>query len=240
MPIRPLLTVILLAFALPSLAGEAPVPEALAKVLAHLIPNGKPDRVRKTPIEGLYEVTIGQQLVYMSADGRFLVQGDLVEVKTQRNLTEEERMGLRRAALNGLKEDDMIVYGPADAKHTVNVFTDIDCPYCVKFHQEVPELTKNGIKVRYLAFPRAGIGSPSYRKAVSVWCAKDKNKALTDAKLGKHVESKDCENPVATEYRLGQRLGVNGTPALVLDNGQLVPGYVPAQRLVGAFKQADR
>jgi thiol:disulfide interchange protein DsbC len=133
--------------------------------------------------------------------------------------------------LEALDESEMVVFAPENPQKTVTVFTDFDCTYCRKLHQEVPVLNELGIAVRYLAYPRAGVGSASYDKMVSAWCADDPNTALTDAKMGKAIPQKTCANPVAKQYRLGDDFGVTGTPALILEDGQLLPGYMPASAL---------
>jgi thiol:disulfide interchange protein DsbC len=232
-----------LALMIPSsalLAAEDAVPAAVTDALARLVPGTPPTSVRAAPSPGYYEVMYGAELVYVSADGRYMLRGDIIDLQDQRNLTEDTRASARIRALEALGDDSMVVFGPKDAKHTVTVFTDVDCPYCVKLHQEVPELNRQGVRVRYLAFPRAGVGSPSYRKTVSVWCAEDRNQALTDAKAGKSVPEKTCENPVADHFALGQMLGVTGTPTLILEDGRIVPGYVPAARLVQALEGPSR
>ena len=216
------------------------VPAAVTEALGRLLPGTAPTSLRPAPAPGYFEVTYGPEVVYVSADGQYLMRGDLIDLKSERNLTEERRLAARLKSLEEVGEGNMVVYGPKDARHTVTVFTDVDCPYCVKLHQEVPELNRQGIKVRYLAYPRAGLGSPGYRKTVSVWCAPDRNQALTDAKAGKTVPEKTCDNPVADQYALGQMLGVTGTPTLILDDGRMVPGYVPAARLVQALDAADK
>lgn len=212
------------------LAEEIPAP--LSESLAKIVPGTQPDRVSSSPIPGLYEVVFGPHIVYVSADGRYLVQGDVVDLEKRENLTAEKRKRARLEAVNGLGENSMIVFVPQKVKHTITVFTDIDCPYCAKLHREVGELNDLGVKVRYVAYPRAGIPSPSYDKTVSVWCADDPKKAIGDAKFGKPVPEKRCENPVKDHYALGQSVGVSGTPAIMLEDGELLPGYVPAKRLV--------
>jgi thiol:disulfide interchange protein DsbC len=204
---------------------------AIRQVLSHLVPDAKLESIAPAPVPGFYEVSIGGMLVYISKDGRYILQGDLLDVKERRNLTEEARSTKRMSALSAVAEDKMIVFAPDKVKHTITVFTDIDCGYCRKLHQEVKEFNDQGIKVRYLAFPRAGIGSPSYEKAVSVWCADDKRAAITRAKSGESVDKKTCENPVAEQYELGQKLGINGTPTIMLEDGKMLPGYVPARQL---------
>lgn len=131
----------------------------------------------------------------------------------------------------------MIVYAPKQVKHTVTIFTDIDCPYCRKLHKEMQSYLDAGIEVRYLAFPRAGAGSESYKKAVSVWCAKNREEAMTRAKRGETVKSESCKHPVDRHLALVQRLGVNATPTIFLENGRRIPGYVPAQRLLQILEQ---
>ncbi len=211
-----------------ALAGR----EAIEHSLAKLIPDERPDSIAPSPIPGLFEVSFGGTVLYMSEDGRYLIQGDLLDLKTRENLTERTRAKARRKALAALGEENMVVFAPKDPKYTVTVFTDIDCPYCRKLHSQIKDYNAEGIKVRYLAFPRAGIGSPSYEKAVSVWCAEDRQKAMTLAKAGKAIEKRTCPNPVAQEYRLGKALGVGGTPAIILEDGTLIPGYVPPKRLL--------
>jgi thiol:disulfide interchange protein DsbC len=172
------------------------------------------------------------KIVYLSQDGRFIIQGDLIDLKERTNLTEARLDTQRSKALAAIGEDQMVVFAPAEpAKHTITVFTDIDCAYCRKFHQEIADYNRNGIKVRYLLYPRAGIGSDSYDKAVAVWCSPNRQEAITRAKKGETVEQKSCPNPVKDQYELGQALGVRGTPTIILENGQIIPGYVPAAKL---------
>ena len=199
--------------------------------IAKAVPGAKPTSVTATAIPGLYEVILGGHVFYMSEDGQYLIQGDLVDMQTRENLTDTRRAAMRKALIDAVPESSMIVFAPKVVKHTVTVFTDIDCPYCRRLHQEVPAMNKLGIKVRYLAFPRAGVNSPSYDKAVSVWCAKDRAKALTDAKAGKAVPKATCDAPVLQEMELGEQVGVTGTPAMVLEDGRMIPGYMPAARL---------
>src|SRR5262245_59597388 len=185
--------------------------EAVRLGLAKLLPGSEPDSIKPSAIPDLYEVVLGPHVVYVSADGRYLIQGDMLDIDNRENLTEHKRAASRLAAIEKMGESTMIVFAPEQVKHTVTVFTDVDCPYCVKLHSEVPDLNRLGIKVRYLAFPRAGLRSESYQKMVSVWCASDARQAITDAKFGKPVKSATCDNPVAAHYSLGQLIGVSGT-----------------------------
>lgn len=205
--------------------------------LAVLLPGLRPDGISATPVENLYEVTFGTRLVYVTGDGRFLFQGKLIDLETRAAITEERMSALKMAAMAQVGEDRMVIYGPDDARYTISVFTDIDCGFCRKLHAEMAKYNAAGIRIRYLFYPRAGIGSDSYDKAVSVWCADDRKAAMDSAKAGKPVEARTCDNPVAEHYELGQAMGVQGTPALFLEDGEMIPGYVPADKLGAMLKQ---
>ncbi len=209
---------------------DADIKKAHAAV-QKMIPTVPIEAIQPSPLPGLYQVMIPPQMFYISADGRFAIDGDLIDLQTGQNVSNAVRDQMRIAAVNAQGEDAMIIYGPKKPTHTVTVFTDIDCGYCRKLHKEIDQYTKAGIKVRYMAYPRAGLNSGSYQKAVAVWCSKDRNDALTRAKLGEEIKAKDCDNPVAQEYELAQRLGLRGTPAIITEQGQILPGYVPADRL---------
>ena len=205
--------------------------ERIRSSLGALLPGLQPDGVRATPVDNLFEVTFGTRVVYVTGDGRFLVQGKVIDLETRTEITEQRLSELKMAALAEVGEDRMIIYGPEDAKHTVTVFTDIDCGFCRKLHADMPEYNKQDIRMRYLFYPRAGLGSESYDKAVSVWCADDRKAAMDTAKAGGAVPAKTCENPVAEHHALGQAMQLQGTPALLLEGGQMVPGYVPPDKL---------
>jgi thiol:disulfide interchange protein DsbC len=217
------------------------IPRAVRKTARTLLGDEAAKTVAPTPIRGLYEVVVGNEdVLYISRDGRYIVAGSLFEAETRKNLTDERRAQLREAqnparmkAINAVDEKEMVVFAPeGKVKHTINVFTDVDCGYCAKFHREVPELNEAGIKVRYLAFPRAGVDSATYKKMVSVWCASNRQQAITDAKARREIKQVTCKNPVKDQLSLGQKLGVTGTPAMVLSDGQLVPGYLSADKLI--------
>ena len=220
--------------------GEQSADEGAAKIrasFAEKLPSIKIDSISQTPIAGLYEIAIGPRVIYMSGDGRYLLSGDITDMETGDNLTEPKIAAAKIKAIEEVGEDNMIVFGPKDAKHEINVFTDIDCGYCRKLHNEMAAYNEEGIRVRYLMYPRAGIGSESYDKAVSVWCADNQTAAMTAAKSGESVASKKCENPVEQHMMLGQMLGVTGTPSLVLSDGETIPGYVPPKRLIKLLEQ---
>jgi thiol:disulfide interchange protein DsbC len=219
-------------------AANTPGPAELKQKVQAMLPAGLAiDSITATKYSGLYEVVVGSKLFYVTRDGNYLIDGDLYDLKTQQNLSDIRANDLRKKLIDAVDEKDMIIFGPRSARHTITVFTDIDCGYCRKLHSEMDKYIQMGFRVRYLSFPRAGIGSKSYREAVSVWCAKDRNKAITLAKRGEKLPSRSCDNPVAREYNLGQRIGVRGTPTIVLEDGRVIPGYVPAGRLLSIVNQ---
>jgi thiol:disulfide interchange protein DsbC len=212
-------------------AGEKEIRESLAKSIPQLVI----DKVEKSEIDGLFRVIDERgQAIYTNSDASYFLSGELYSLTSGSlvNLTEQVRQKGRMDQIAAISPEEKIVFKPEGAtKAKIVVFTDIDCGYCRKLHNEVPRMNELGIEVSYLAFPRAGVGSESYNKFVSAWCADDKLVALTDAKAGRSIPSKTCPNPVAAQYELGMVLGVTGTPAILLEDGSLVPGYVPADKL---------
>jgi thiol:disulfide interchange protein DsbC len=228
---RLLVTCLLAALSLPVLAVDDAVDERVRESLRVLLPGLVPDSVNATPVDNLYEVVFGTQIVYVTGDGRFLLQGKIIDLETRTEVTDARLSDLKRDAMAAVSEDTMVIYGPEDPKYRVTVFTDIDCGFCRKLHAEMDQYNAEGIEIRYLFYPRAGIGSPSFDKAVSVWCADDRHAAMDDAKAGRSIAQRKCDNPVAEHHALGQAFSIQGTPALVLDSGEVVPGYVPPAKL---------
>ena len=197
----------------------------------------KPEDLHATPIAGIYELLRGTDAAYVTADGKYAILGDLYENGTTNDLTENRRRDQRLKMLAEIPEAQMVVFGPENAKHTITVFTDMDCAYCRQLHSQITDYNKLGIKVRYIAYPRSGPNTASWSKAEQVWCAADRKTALTDAKLGKTLSDKVCaNNPVAKEYALGQQFNLTGTPTIILGNGELVPGYMPPADLAKELK----
>lgn len=198
---------------------------------------GELTRIRSTPFGNLYEVMIGPDLVYMSGDGRFVLKGDLLDLQEQKNVSEEQRAMARKEILESIPAGEYIEFAPEETEHVLYVFTDVDCVYCRRLHQDVPELNGNGIAVRYLAWPRNGVNTEAGNIMQSVWCAEDRQQALTDAKNDKPVEAEECSNPVEKQYRLGHKIGVNGTPAIFLESGEDLRGYRHPEEIVKIFNR---
>jgi len=227
----------LIAAALLAMTTAQAADEDMSALLKVLMPGMDISDVKQLENTGMYEAVVNGDVLYFSQDLRYAFKGDVVEIATRQNITEAKRLNIRKQSLAELNPADLIVYPSDDSKYTVTVFTDIDCGYCRKLHQQIEDYNKQGITVRYMAFPRAGIGSESYDKAVSVWCADDRQKAMTMSKQGKTLESKQCENPVESQYELGGRMGVQGTPAIFLESGDIIPGYVPPAKLRELLEQ---
>ena len=217
-------------------AGQTTDPRA---ALLKLMPAGsKLEDLRPSPIPGIFEFTQGADVSYMTADGKYFLDGNLYDMATRENLTEAVRTRARLAMISAVPETEMLIFGPKNPQYTITVFTDVDCAYCRKLHSEMAELNRLGVRVRYMFFPRTGPNTESWKKAEVVWCSADRNEALTRAKAGGQLDmSKKCDaTPVAREYALGQSIGVRGTPAILTENGDYISGYMPPRELVQQIK----
>ncbi|MBN8716039.1 DsbC family protein [Thermomonas sp.] len=218
-------------------------PEARARAAVQALGEGvRIERIGPAPIPGFRQVVAGGTVLYVSDDGKYLFQGGLVDVAKRQDLSEAAMAQVRKDILASLPEADRIVFAPKGApRHTVVVLTDIECGYCRKFHSEIGRYNALGIRVEYLAFPRAGLGSDDYRKMVAVWCAPDRRKALTDAKNDRPVPlaSTCTRTPVDMQYRAGLRMGLEGTPMILALDGRMVGGYLPPERLAQRLDALD-
>ncbi len=220
-------------------APSAAVPSDLSEKLKPLL-GVVPTSLKATPVPGIFEAKFDSDIVYVSGDGRYIFSGDLIDLQSKTSLTEAARSTERKALVDSIDASKTIEFkAKGEEKRVLYVFTDVECPFCVKMHKEVPALNDKGVTVRYLAYPRAGVGSPAYKKMVNVWCADNKQDALTKVKNGEEIPTKECTNPVADDFELGQKLGVNGTPALLTADGQMIPGFRPADQLVKMLDAKD-
>lgn len=222
--------------AAPVAAKAAPSGGDPRATLAARIPGTKPEDLRATPVPGVFELTHGTDISYVSEDAKYVFSGDLYRVSASGafpNLSEVRRREMRLGMVGAIPDSQMVVFGPAKAAHTITVFTDVDCPWCQRMHSQIAAYNKLGIRVRYLFYPRSGPDTESWYKADAVWCSADRNTALTDAKRGEPLPKKACpDSPVARDFQLGREIGVRGTPAVVLETGELIPGYLaPPQML---------
>ncbi|HEV2539501.1 MAG TPA: DsbC family protein [Frateuria sp.] len=223
-------------------AAEQVVRAALQK----LAPGVQIDSIAPAPMPGFYQVIGSGQLVYVSTDGKYMLNGDLVDLGSRRNLSERAWADFRKGELAKVPAAQRIVFAPPHPKYTVTVFSDVNCGYCRMFHSHIAQLNAEGIAVEYLAWPREGVtttaGNPTdtYSEMVSVWCAADRKAAFTAAKQGKQPKPAQCANPVKDEFDLGVRLGVTGTPTILGPDGMVLGGYVPPDKLLQLLQQGDK
>jgi thiol:disulfide interchange protein DsbC len=222
-----------------SVLAAEPAPDPRAAI-AKKFPEVKVEDIKPSPMPGIYQVPVGADMAYVSADGRYIIAGDLYEIDTRVNLTEQGRSQARVKLLSKLDERDMIVFTPQVVKYTITVFTDVECGYCRKLHSQIDQLTKLGIKVRYAAYPRQGPGTSDWHKMEQVWCSKDRQTAITQAKLGQAVQTPNCgATPVGKQFQLGEDLGVRGTPAIFTRNGDYIGGYLAPDELVKQIEESE-
>jgi thiol:disulfide interchange protein DsbC len=199
----------------------------------------EPENVNQSPLDGWYTVQKGSIVAYISDDGRYLLQGDLIDLENQINLSEQSRTDSRRKLMSALKDEDAILFAPAEVKYSVTVFTDVDCTYCRKLHNEIEEYMSRGIAVRYVLYPRNGPASRSWSTSEDVMCSRDRNKALTAAKLDREFQTSKCDASTLTRtYSLGQDIGLSGTPAILFEDGTMIGGYVTPAVLSARLAQA--
>jgi thiol:disulfide interchange protein DsbC len=198
-----------------------------------------PEDVNPGPVDGWYTIQKGSIVAYISADGRYLMQGDLIDLDSQVNLTEAARNDSRRFLMSSVSDEQTIMFSPADVKYSITVFTDVDCTYCRRLHAQIDEYMAHGIEVRYLLYPRNGPTSRSWTTSEQVWCANDRASALTQAKLDKQFDTSQCDaSAVQDHFVIGRDVGLSGTPAIVLDDGTLIAGYMPPDQLKARLDQA--
>lgn len=220
-----------------ALTASAPgTPEAVAEAaIRSLQPDLQIERMGAAPIPGFRQAIVGGQVVYVSDDGKYLIQGVVFDIQARRNLADMLMDGYRAEQLATIPDADRIIFAPDNPQHTVAVLTDAECGFCRRFHQEIAEYNRLGIAVEYIAFPRMGPASKDFTDMVSVWCAPDRRKALSDAKAGKSVPARSCTSPVASQYAMGQRIGLTGTPMILTEDGAVLGGYLTPPQLKSAL-----
>jgi len=233
---------LVIAIAATGLVKAADSNQDVREVLEKVFPSESVESVRAVPMADFFEVKLSGEFVYVSKDGRYLFQGELLDLVKKTNLTQTARAQTRKEEFQKLDKNLLISFGRKNISDTDNiyVYTDIDCGYCRKLHLEVPALNDAGITVHYLAYPRAGLKSDSYDKAVNVWCAANKKKALTKAKAGGEIVTRKCVNPVADHFALGQSMKLAGTPAVYSSDGTYLGAYAPAEQLIATISSLEK
>ena len=233
---------ILLSFGCGDTLGDQPEENLSISELKEKLSERFPDSIeivsiKEVGIEGYLEVNLkGIEPLFISKDGKYLISGDIYEITEQGlvNRSEARRNYIRKVTISELDESEFIIFKPNKVEHSIFVFTDVDCGYCRQFHREINDYLDLGIQVNYLAFPRAGIDSESYKKVVSAWCSSEPNQAITELKLGYEIKENVClDNPVEKHFDLGNSLGVTGTPSIITSEGRIIPGYIPPEDLIG-------
>ena len=209
--------------------------EALERTVKELLnPLGRITYFGEAAIPGLVEIDLDGATFYITENGRYLIPGQIYELRGTgpASLVEERKAVERKELLATINPSDYVAFRPdRDDPTVLTIFTDVDCTYCRRLHQEIEQFLDHGFEVRYLAYPRAGIGSEVYTKMVSAWCSTDRNTAITRLKNGDEIPPRECTNTIADQYRWGQRVGVTGTPTIILPDGRVIPGYIEAAKL---------
>ena len=205
-----------------------------------LPPDTTIESIEPSSLKGIYKVYYGDlQPIYVSEDGNFFIYGDMYKIGSNdiTNLTKEEIKGRRSDILDSIPADELIIFKSNNELVSITVFTDVDCGYCRKLHSQIDEYNQAGITIKYAAFPRSGIGTQTFTKMVGAWCSEDPKQAMTDLKNDKKMNLDFCEEqPIARHYIIGQKLGINGTPAIITPDGDLIPGYVSPEELLSQIK----
>ena len=223
----------------PSFGGEGDA-EKLRAALGEKMPKLEITEIAETPVPGVLELLSGGEIYYLTPDARYMIDGNLLDLESEVNLTARRKGKAHMSLINAVSEDKMIIFpAKSEPKRVMTVFTDTTCPYCSKLHAEVAKLQDSGVEVRYLLYPRAGMGSPAYDELQSVWCAEDQKEALTAIKAGRQIETQQCDNPIAEHIALAREVGLRGTPLVYLDSGDIVNGYRPADQILAAFAQSQ-
>lgn len=221
-----------------SLAEDNAELEQVRQKIGSMFEMIEPESINPSQIDGWYTIHQGSIIAYVSADGRYLMQGDMIDLDTSVNLSEQSRTEARRELMSTVSDDEVITFSPAEVKYSVSIFTDVECTYCRRLHGQIEEYMAKGIEVRYLMYPRNGPASRAWSTMENVWCAADRQSALTKAKLDQPFESATCDSSIVQDhYVIGRDVGLNGTPAIVLDDGTLIGGYVPPDQLAARLEQ---
>lgn len=224
--------------AVPAIAEDDAQLELVRQKVDEMFDMIEPENVKTSPVDGWYTIQKGSVIAYISSDGRYLLQGDLIDLDNQLNLSEATRTDARRKLMATVTDDEVIAFTPSEVKYSVTVFTDVDCTYCRRLHSQIEEYMAHGIEIRYMLYPRNGPASPSWNTSEEVWCANDRADALTLAKLDKDFKTSKCDSTIVQDhYVIGRDVGLNGTPAIVFDDGTLVAGYLPPDQLAARLEQ---
>ncbi|MFK7854375.1 MAG: DsbC family protein [Granulosicoccus sp.] len=208
--------------------------------LSDVLPGISVTSLTETPLPGLYELITDGQIYYLDESAEYLIDGSLIQLRDRVNLTDARLGGIHMSLIKEMGEENMLIYEPEQpSTRSITVFTDISCGYCRRLHAELDTLLDEGVRVRYLLFPRAGLGSQAHKDLESVWCAENPQEAMTNAKAGGKIDPKTCANPIELHVALAEQVGLRGTPLIYTDSGEKIPGYREASALAGMVNGSD-
>lgn len=221
-------------------AGDEDYEIEIRQSLMIHFPNLPIDKITPSPIQNIYEISSEGAIYYIDSKGEFLIDGNIIDIPNRSNITESRKSTLQLALINSIPESDMLIYEPSiESNRSMTIFTDTTCPYCSKLHAEIDALLDAGIRIRYLLYPRAGLGSQAHSELESVWCSDDPHNAMTVVKAGRSVETISCSNPIETHVSIAKKVGLRGTPLIYLDSGAVFPGYKPASFFIEAISNSS-
>ena len=216
-------------------AEESKEIQQLRAALAKTMPDLPITSISESPIPGLLELVTGAQVYYITPNGKYVIEGNIIDVERRIDMTAQRKGRTQVAAINKIGDEKMVVYEPTAGEsqdRTITVFTDASCGYCRKLHQEIDGLLSQGVRVRYLLYPRAGLNTDASRVLESVWCSDNQQASMDMAKAGRRIDPLSCENPIEEHIAMARQVGLQGTPMIFLDNGLVVPGYRPPDELI--------
>ena len=227
----------ILIFSLTIFSDETEIREKISSILP---PGTQIEAIEKSDFPDIYKVYYGDiQPLYVSKDGKYFLYGDMFKISSSKiiNLTSTDITKRRMQLMKDIGKEELISFISKNETHSVTVFTDVDCGYCRKLHNEIEDYNKAGISIHYAAFPRSGIGTESFTKMVGAWCSENPKKSITNLKNGENLRLNFCDSqPVAKHYVIGQKLGISGTPAIISQDGELYPGYFSPKDLLDKRK----
>jgi len=226
--------------------GVTPAAEKMVRdSIARISSRADIDEIDVAPMPGFYVVIVSGQMLYVSADGKYMLNGELVDLGSRQNTSKQAWANFRKAQIARVPASQRIVFAPAHPKVTISVFTDVNCAFCRALHEHIADFNKAGIAVEYMAWPREGVvttagrPTPTYTEMVSVWCASDRKAAFTAATNGAAPKAATCANPVKDQFELGLKLGLDGTPTIYGPDGRVLGGYVTPDQLLKAIQDGS-
>ena len=232
-------TALLAAGALALVAAQADEATARKNLESRLPMLGKIDEISKTPMAGLWEVRVGSEIYYTDAEGNYLIHGNLIDTKAQKNLTEERQEKLNAVDFDSLPTKDAFVVVRGNGKRKIAVFQDPNCPYCKRFEKDLQKV--DNVTIYMYLYPI--LGENSVEKSKQIWCSRDKGKVWQDWMVkdqpipGPGPASCDT-SAIARNLEFGKKIRISGTPTLFFADGTRVPGAIPAAQVEKLLAQA--